>query len=282
MRFFNLFKYDVKNGFRINLLHLLVIVFLVLAYCFDFYIRKKHAYMFDPVIPSGTWIDYLFYILAGIKEYIPSDTESFLFPVKWMLLHLFILYSTLHYPYRDLSALGLNMLMRTKGRLAWWSSKTLWNICYVLAIYAVIFLTILTFCFIMQEPISFEITPMFVNDLLDAQSPFDTFSIDLVVYIVFIPVMMSIAFNLLQMTIVLFIKPLYSFGMLAIMLLSSAYIVTPYLPGNYAMPIRSIDVVEQGLSFNGAVIAWSILTVGSFILGCIYFRRFDILHDDFN
>ncbi|MFD2655604.1 hypothetical protein [Gracilibacillus thailandensis] len=280
MKFFNLFKYDLKNGFRINLVHLFVIVLVVLAFCIDFYIRKKHAYMFDPTIPPGTWVDYLFYVLAGIKEYIPSDTESFLFPIKWMLLHLFILYSTLHYPSRDLSSLGLNMLMRTKGRMAWWISKTLWNICYVLANYAIIFLTIFVFCFIMQEPISFDITPMFVNDLLEAKSPYDKFPSELVVYIVFIPMLMSIGFNLLQMTIVLFIKPLHSFGMLAILLLSSAYLVTPYLPGNYAMPIRSDYVVEQGFTFNEAVIAWIILTAVSFTLGCFYFRRYDILHDE--
>ncbi|UJW58020.1 hypothetical protein HXZ66_11695 [Bacillus sp. A116_S68] len=280
MRFYKLLKYDVKNGFRLGLINLLVIALFVSAFCVDFYLRKSGAYMFDDSTPVGTFIDYLFYMFAGIKEYVPSRTDGFIFPVKWLLLHLFILYSTLYYPNRDLSSLGLNILLRTKGRMAWWLSKSLWNMSYVLACYLVIFLTVLVFCLIMQEPISLNITPMFVNDLLEADSPFDTFSAPLVYIILFFPLFISMALNLLQMTLVLFIKPLYSFGVMAVTLLASAYLLTPFLPGNYAMPIRSEHVVENGVQAGGGVMMVLILIATSFIAGCIYFRRYDILNDD--
>ncbi|WP_062105421.1 hypothetical protein [Bacillus niameyensis] len=280
MRFTRLLKYDLKNGFLLGAVKLFVLVLLVIAFCIDFYLRKSNTYIFEESTPAGTFIDYIFYILAGEKEYIPSRTEAFTFPVKWFLLHLFIFYSTLHYPYRDLSSLGLNILVRTKGRIAWWISKSIWNVCYVLAMYAVIFLTVVVFCLIMQEPITLDITSRFVQDLLDAGSPFDSFSNKLVLIILLFPLLISLSLNLLQMTLVLFIKPLYSFGVMAVIMLSSAYLLTPFLPGNYAMPIRSEHVVDNGVSASGGIIMFLILVSVSFIVGSLYFRRYDILHDE--
>lgn len=103
MKFFKLLKYDFKNGFQVGGLKLIIIILMTLAFCLDFYLRKNIVYMVDSVTPSGTWMDYLFSVFAGIKEYTPSITEEFIFPIKWLLIHLFILYSTLYYPYRDLS-----------------------------------------------------------------------------------------------------------------------------------------------------------------------------------
>lgn len=282
MKFSKLVTYDLKNGFVLNLINLLLIILFVVAFCIDFYLRKNNAYILNESIPPGTFMDYLFFIFAGIREYTPSMTDEFIIPVKWLLLFLFILYSTLYYPSRDLSSLGLTILVRTKGRIAWWVSKCIWNISYVIAAYMLIFFTVLIFCFVMQEPISLAITPMFVNDLLGAESPYDTFSIQLAYVILLFPMLMSIGLNLLQMTLVLFIKPLYSFGAMAVILLSSAYLFTPYLPGNYAMPIRSRYVVENGLSLSGGLTMFWILISVSFIVGCFYFRRYDILDEEEN
>lgn len=280
MKFSKLLTYDLKNGFLLNIVNLLMTVIFVTAFCIDFYLHKSGAYMLDESIPSGTFMDYLFYMFAGIKEYTPSMTDEFLIPVKWLIIFLFILYSTLYYPYRDLSSLGLNILVRTQGRIAWWVSKCIWNICYVLVTYILIYLTVIVFCLVMQEPISLNITPMFINDLLGAESPYDTYSDRLVYMILLFPMFISIGLNLLQMTLVLFIKPLYSFGVIAVTLLSSAYLLSPYLPGNYAMPIRSHYVVENGVSFSGGLIMFLIIASVSFIVGSFYFRRYDILEEE--
>lgn len=280
MNFYKLLKYDLKNGFRVGGLKLMIIILMTLAFCLDFYLRKDIVYMVDPLTPSGTWMDYLFYIFAGIKEYTPSITEEFIFPIKWILIHLFILYSTLYYPHRDLSSLGLNVLVRTKGRLAWWLSKSIWNISYVLSCYISIFLTIIIFCLVANEPISLEITPMFVNDLLDAGSPFDTFPSYLASIILLMPMFISIVLNLVQMTLGLFIKPLYSFGMMAVILLASAYFLNPFFIGNYAMPIRSEYVIENGLQATTGVMLSALIMTLAFLIGSFYFKRYDILAEE--
>jgi len=280
VNFYKLLKYDLKNGFRVGGLKLMIIILMTLAFCLDFYLRKDIVYMVDPLTPPGTWMDYLFYIFAGIKEYTPSITEEFIFPIKWILIHLFILYSTLYYPHRDLSSLGLNVLVRTKGRLAWWLSKSIWNISYVLTCYISIFLTIIIFCLVANEPISLEITPMFVNDLLDAGSPFDTFPSYLASIILLMPMFISIVLNLVQMTLGLFIKPLYSFGMMAVILLASAYFLNPFFIGNYAMPIRSEYVIENGLQATTGVMLSALIMTLAFLIGSFYFKRYDILAEE--
>ena len=280
MKFYKLLTYDLRNGFRLGMTKLFIVLLLVIAFCVDFYLQKQSVYFFDAVTPSGTWIDYLFYIFAGMKEYTPSLTDEFIFPAKWLLLHLFILYSTLYYPDRDLSSMGLNILVRTKGRVAWWVSKTIWNVCYVFACYLIIFLFVYLFGLVVNEPISLEITPMFINDLLRADSPFDTFSTNLVPIIILLPLLVSIALNLLQMTCSLFIKPIYSFGLMGVILLASSYIMHPLLIGNYAMPIRSEYIVENGFQALTGVILSGVIIGFSFIVGSIYFKRYDILNEE--
>lgn len=280
MKFYKLLTYDLRNGFRLGMTKLFIVLLLVIAFCVDFYLQKRSVYFFDAITPSGTWIDYLFYFHAGIKEYIPSLTDEFIFPAKWLLLHLFILYSTLYYPDRDLSSMGLNILVRTKGRVAWWVSKTIWSVCYVFACYLIIFLFVYLFGLVVDEPISLEITPIFINDLLRADSPFDTFSSNLVPIIILLPLLVSIALNLLQMTCSLFIKPIYSFGLMGVILLASAYNMHPLLIGNYAMPIRSEYVVENGFQASTGIILSVVIMFFSFIVGSIYFKRYDILHEE--
>lgn len=280
MRFTKLLYYDFKNGFLIGWSKFLLLLVLIIAYCFDFYLRKSNAYIFDEIIPQATWIDYVFHVFAGEKEYVPSLTEPFVFPVKWLLFHLFILYSTLYYPSRDLSTLGLNILVRTKGRFSWWISKVSWNVCYVLALYIVTFTTVGMFCLIIGEPLSFNLTSMFINDIFNASSPYESYSNKLVSSILLLPLIISIGLNLVQMTLALFVKPLYSFGLMAVMLLASTYYLHSYLPGNYAMLIRSEHVVENGVTFFGGMITSVILIAIAVFVGSLYFKRYDILDMD--
>lgn len=280
MKFFRLLAYDYKNGFRVGTVKLLVMVLFVVAFCIDFYYRKYVTYSFDEVIPSGTFIDYLFSIFAGIKEYTPSREENFIIPVKWLLLHLFICYSTLYYPSRDLSSMGLNILVRTKGRLTWWFSKCIWNVSYVLTMYGVILITVFAFCLITKEPISLNITRMFVTDLLQPGDIHETLSFNLVYIILFYPLLILIGLNLLQMTLVLIFKPLYSFVVVTVIWLTSAYLFSPFLPGNYAMVIRSEYVIQKGLSASGGMVMFLFLVSVSLIFGSLYFRRYDVLGEE--
>ncbi len=204
-----------------------VLIVIIIAFCFDFYLRKYNVYLLAEQIPSGTFVDYLLYIFAGMKEYLPTDEEGFIFPIRWSLLHLYIFYCTLHYPSKDLTSVGVNILLRTKGRTSWWLSKSIWNICYVLAVYLLIFLTVMLFCLVMKEPIHLDITAMFMNDILEAKSPYETFSTNLIWITLFFPLLFSIGMNLWQMTLTLFFKPLYSFGASAVILLASAYFFHP-------------------------------------------------------
>ena len=98
--------------------------------------------------------------------------------------------------------------------------------------------------------------------------------------IFFIPILCSVAFNLLQMTLCLFIKPIFSFFVTAVLLVSSAYLLSPYILGNYAMPLRYSWIFEGGVSFQVGIVASVLLAVVAVIIGMMRFRKYEILNRD--
>lgn len=277
MKLFKFLHYDFRYGFEQNWLKLVGLVMLALISCIDFYLRKEAAYFLFGEIPFGTWADYLFYLWGGIKEYIPSPENSFLFPARWLLLYLLLCYSTLHFPYHDLVSLGGQFLPRGGSRLLWWVSKIIWNIGMTVVSWGLLLLTPLLFCWIAKEPISSSITPEFINQLMEGAASFDTFSPKLSTLLIVFPLLFAISISLLQMMLSLFLKPLFSFSIIAVILLASTYLVTPFLPGNYAMIVRSAYVVKHGMSAQGGIWVMMIMSVAAILIACIRFKRYDIL-----
>lgn len=280
MKICRLIRYDVRQGFGQAKFKLIGIAVIVLVSCLDFYMRKTHVSSMRGIAPSGgTCLDYLFFLLGGSREYRPEVDLKFIFPVKWLLLHLYLLYGTLYYPYRDLlSSMGGSLVVKSKSRRAWWASKCLWNVLYMAVAYAVIFAVTALFCLVAGETFSLQITPQLLHDFMDTGSIFETFPLALSVYTILLPMVISMGMSLLQMTMSLFIKPVFSFGISAMLMLASSYAVSSWLMGNYAMPVRSIYVVEQGFSLGYGIFAGVLLMVFSVVMGGICFHRYDILN----
>lgn len=117
MTFFKLCKYDLKNGMFKEGIKYLACVVLFLGFCVGFIYTKGKD------LGARTFGDFLFFITAGMEEYIPMPGNIFMFPALWMLMILAPLYITLYYPFYDLTAYGKNVLINSKSRDAWWLSK---------------------------------------------------------------------------------------------------------------------------------------------------------------
>lgn len=280
MKFYKLIRYDLRNGFFQNRFRLLAIILLVLASCMDFYLRKNLAYHFENLVPDGTFMDYTCFLLGGIPEFILGVDESFIFPVKWFLFHLLLLYGTLHYSSRDLFSCGITILPRSGNRVLWWLSKCIWNCCYVVMAYLTSFLAIFIFCAASGESLSLSVTPEYVNQLMGARSPFTEFPLQLTVLILFLPLFISIGNSLIQMLLTLFIKPMFSFGMLAAFLLCGAYLNCGLFWSTYAMPVRSKWIAETGFSFMQGMAVSILVAAAAILTGCIRFQRYSILDTD--
>ncbi|MDE6797109.1 MAG: hypothetical protein K2J36_03750, partial [Ruminococcus sp.] len=101
---------------------------------------------------------------------------------------------------------------------------------------------------------------------------------DIPVYIFFVPVLTSVVFSLLEMTVSLFIKTVYSFLLMSCLVISSAYLMTDYIIGNYGMIIRSNHILTDGINTERGIIILSVLVITAFIVGLIKFSKYDIIN----
>lgn len=278
MRLFKLIIYDMKNGFWKSKWRLCCIVIIVLISCIDFYIRKSKGFYFEEMIPSGTFGDYICYLLGGIPEYNPGADKEFIFPVKWFLFHLTLLYGTLHYSVHDLYSVGNIMLPRCDRRSFWWLSKCIWNIAYIVLAYILSFGTVFVFCIVTGEKTVLPITSEFVNALMEAESPFMEFPIQFSVMLLIVPCLFSIGNSLFLLLLTLFLKPVLSYGIMIVFFLCGAYFNMPVFWESMTMGFRSEWVMEGGYSAVTALLAAGIIITGTIVIGHIKFQKHDILN----
>lgn len=281
MKFFKLIRYDIKNGFWQSKWRLLSIVIIVLISCVEFFVRKSNTYYFEEIVPAGTFGDYLCYLFAGIPEYHPGADQEFIFPVKWFLFHLILLYGTLHYSVRDLHSLGIIILPRCRERSFWWLSKCFWNVLYIVVAYLLTFATIFLFCILTGETLTLPVTGEFINLMARLNSSFIDlieFPIQFSVMLLIVPCLFSIGNSLLLLLLTLFLKPVISYGAMMIFFLCGAYFNSPFWWEGLTMAVRSEWVIDGGYTVGIATIIAGAVIISTMVIGLIRFRKYDILN----
>lgn len=277
MRFYRLVKNDIKNGFASNYLHYAAIAAIVLVSCIDMHIRVRNSYYLEDVIPEITIADMLLYLFSGIPEFIPDRTEIFIFPVRWFFLMMMLLYGGLYFPYRDLHTIGVNVLVRSGSRSKWWFSKCIWILFDQIAAYLCIGITLLLFGIVSRTKFSLKITPEIVNNIMQAGSPYDCFPVQIVIMTLTLPFLTTLALCIWQNVISLFVKPIFSYLAIAIIVLTSAYLMNFIFIGNFAMAIRSTYFVPDGYQPSWGYSAAFIAAAAGLIVGMMRLRKYDIL-----
>lgn len=230
-------------------------------------------------VPEGTCMEYLFFILKGMKRYVPGTDQRFLFPVRWMLIYLYLLYTVLHYPYRDLSSsFGNDILIRGQCRKQWWYSKCTWNLVMVTLFWGIMYTAIALFCLLTGESMHFSMSVDIINNLMDIGTEMPQISIGLMAYTLYMPFLTAVSLSLLEMYLSLFLRPVFSFGAVAVLLVLSSYYFSPLLVGSYAMTVRSAYIVEGGMLPLQGVLFNSFLIMVCVCGGAYFFERYDILN----
>lgn len=281
MTFFKLCKYDLKCGMLREGIKYLVCALLFLGFCIGFIFTKGEG------LEERTFGDFLFFITAGMEEYIPMPGNVFIFPALWVLMILAPLYITLYYPFHDLTAYGKNVLINAKSRSAWWLSKCLWAISCVFIYFLLMWGIIALFCVCGGGEISLDISKELIFRLIPIPSEeFYLTNGDLLSgealssQIFLMPVLIVSALSVMQMTVSLFIKPFFSFCISAGILVLSAYYLNPALLGNYAMSQRSDLLIDNGVHMENGILFSTALLVLSCVIGLIIFMRYDILNKE--
>lgn len=276
--FFKLLWYDLKIGVFRQYKKLLITVAIFAAASIEHWMKVRVYVPEDPALAlEDTLGNTLLSVFQGMQEYSPTLDRQFTFPAVWMLMYLVLAYFTLHYPYNDLEESGQNLLIRSRGRRLWWISKCIWNMVTVILFFVTGWGVVLVSCLIRGIPITMEISGNIAYFLELRFSQFWLYPDHLTLEILVMPMLVMAACCLLQMTLSLFIRPVFSFMVTGAVLLASAYYQSPFLIGNYAMPIRSSRLMMHGIDpVYGIFFSIGVMAL-AFVTGLVRFKKYDIL-----
>lgn len=280
MRFGKLLKYDLKQGFlQTKWCLFLVIIFSFLS-CADFYYGKTKYYTsLSMESLQASFFDYYFFLLQGMEEYQSGVNMVFQFPIKWILFQICCLLGILYYPYSDLhTSRGNIILIKSGSRKAWWISKCIWSALYVVWVYILAHIGIGIFCLIFGESLQLNFTNQLAEDYLNLCLLPDKSEMKWIVCFFILSIVASIAMSMIQFCVGILTKPIVGFLTVMVLLLVSAYKLSPLLLGNYIMGVRSDFFIENGVSFeHGMVLSFLIIGILVSVSERIFIKK-DILN----
>ena len=270
------FKYDLKIGFRKNIMSLFIIAAIVFTAALASHIQILDEKSVELILPRNlNSMDYFLHVFEGMRPYSRVSDERFQLPITWFLMNVILFYFTGKYPYSEIyNNHGANVLVRGGSREKWFISKWMWCIVCVTLYYFVAYVVLLLFCLMVNVPISFDIQPIAYQNLL---SPVMEITQVDVIKVMILPLISSMAAVSVQLVISLVTSDFTGFMFMAVLYISSAYYFTPLLIGNFSMLARSAFFYIGGIPIMQAIISSIVISILSLIAGIYFFRRQDIM-----
>lgn len=278
--FIKFIRHDLRHGILQRKGHM-VLSFL-LFFClssYRFLLVRIYELLYPQYFDSPvTTADYFISIIGGCGRTESGPDSSFTMPIIWCLFILWVMFSSLYYPFTDLYGIGKHLMILSENRGTWWISKCIWTVMNTLSVYLIIFAA----CFL--SGLCFGATPsMEANWYLYNELQITDYS-ELVTKttwniwpVFFLTALVLVTLSLLQLFLSLASRPLFSFLFLAAYLFAGILIQHPAFLGNYAMAARSSYFVISGLQPNlGILICFWVLTISAGA-GYLLFQRKDIL-----
>ena len=280
--FFKILKYDLKNTIIKKYKNYILTFFVFCWFLLDAYMRILNS---DISIKDVTITEMVMFIFNGMKEYIPGGEESFAFPMMWMVIFVLLLFFTLYYPYNDIMGYGKNVLIASTSRTVWWLSKCVTTICICIVYFFTAALSIFIFAFSFGLKFKLTVKPEVFSRLLTLGGIPEGFNLSpeplyMVLTVFVLPFIFAVAMCLFQMLLTLIIRPFASIIVVTAIFMVSAYYVSPFMIGNYAMTQRSICFVSNGVDPVVGVIIIASIIVFSIVVSTVLFNRYEILEKE--
>lgn len=274
-------RYGVMEGFRKYLLAAAFGAFVFVNFFFDsvgqsMYFTGGPWNMREPGLSVGDLI--IFELGANFGRTGSSGATSFNFPTLWYISILLPCYMTLTLASDDISAGGVQIMSRLQRRGKWWLSKCVLCavsvVLYYLTLYAATWVICVTAGFessIVPEETIFNSVfgVMFIAS--------ETTPTALFVSLIIQPCLVATALSLVELTITLFVKPVYAFIAVAAYLAASTLIISPAFLGSFAMPIRSSAIGVYNFDFPSCLLICVTLSAIAILAGRWKIIKTDIL-----
>ena len=274
--FSRLLHNDLKYGTKSNLLKFAIAFLFTVTCCLFFNQIIAMKIETGKIKEMPGLYDYIVYILGGMKEYVQTKEKEFDVPFIWATIQLLVGFAVFLYPTKDLEGRGMAILIKAQNRKNWWISKCIWTVIQVLCIYAIIWAGIIV-SFIVMGNYSFTLNQDICAEILGTSLKSTS---GLLLFAIVLPLISSLMFALVQMSLSLIIGPIFSLTLVFAYQVISSYVISAFLLGNYSMILRCDHFVKNGVNANIGVIAELCISVIFVIVGSIYFQKYDALEKE--
>ncbi len=276
--FAKLIRHDLSQGVLRCWWKYVFVIFIFAVPCGVLFLCTKNGIREGIVTSQASVTDYLIYILKGIRVYIPTPDTKFEVPILWLIVYVYLAFVAGSYPIDDLALSGQQILLRTQKRVQWWLGKCLWIVLNAIIFFAIGYAVIICFASVGGN---LSLKPS--NDIVRVYCEMDVSGVNtgsLLAAVTVLPLITAIALSLLQTTLAIILKPIYAFLLIACVMVASAYFFTWVLPGNHIMLLRNALMMDGGIPTPFSLAYMTVLALASIIVGCVVFRRYDILNKE--
>lgn len=252
--------YDIKNGLLKQWkVYIVTVIACIISIC-----------QTNPVLRAdATGIDYIFNIFSGILRVYISPDMLFNIPFLWFVFMIIPSFLIGSYAVDDLNAYGIQMIVRSRSKLSWWISKTIWCVFSILLYFATIIVTMSVYS--AAKNISF------FGDTLNWCEFAGVYRYvserELILHGIAMPAMTILTLCMLQMLLSLFFGSIAAYMIIIVYNILSAYITNPIFIGNFSMLLRDNAYVYDGLSIKVGVIIEVLMLISAFIVGIIVMKN---------
>lgn len=278
MSWIKVFAHDLRCGLLRR--RYLLAPFLVIIECF--YIGDWAAALgMKPYLG-----DLILYMFRGKEVFGSGISDAADLPLPWFLIMGGLLLMNLDYMLYDLTNAGQQVILRSRSRSGWFLSKCLWNLLSTALCFGVMLLTAVLVTLYYGGDLALTNHPGLSGLLFGpyAQGEIAVTARQTLAAGVLAPFVTMAALSMLQMTLCLFMKPVFSFLICQTQLILALFWKSPFCLGEGAMVMRSSWVAadDLGLQYAGdstyAALAFAaavlVLCVAA---GTVRFRHTDIL-----
>lgn len=266
---------DVKRGLYYNRYRFLMALLLITALILTFTVRANVIYGVRPEYGRPGLLDNIFYMLCGIEPIRPENMQLTDIPYVWISVQFLCSFVCLDYVYNDRRDFGKDILLRSRSKCQWWVSKCIVTIISVMGIYGLIWLVSMVAAAVNNQlagPVHFKIVAPICQ--LHPQCEYTS---DMMLYLIFIPLMLSIVMSLLQIAITQYTGPVISLFVIMAIDVTSVFVNSRWLLGNLSMLARSRMYADTGISLTHTVTVCVVVAAVGFVAGLLKFVKSDII-----
>ncbi len=246
MKFFKIIYRDVQIDSHAGFMQFLLSALLFLFLFFSFHFEVFHYFPLDLGSPKNvnqlglSLGDVILVEIGGsLPRYDATYEQKITFPAAFFLVHILPCCYTLNLAHDDLERGGIQVFTRMGSTNVWWYSKCILNCLVVAWYYFSVFLIWIILCNFTGKSISLQPNADVFTAFFSAYCTEFMPSAELFCCMILLPELVILTLSLCQMTLTLFIKPIFAFMIICLYSILGFYCIHPLFLINYAMPVRN-------------------------------------------